>query len=143
MLQHEIARLEARSSSQRQESAARKGKGRQESVELGYARAHREESRHRDDQDVERVSVFPPNNVNDQSGLKSLSEEDTLIFIDCMRYEQGEDRYERAAEQIRRSMDEVFAFAKEFQEAMDLEHEQGNFNEPCDEWTYSVWVEQQ
>lgn len=89
MLQDEIARLEARSSSQRQESAARKGKGRQVSVELGNARVNSGESRHRDDQDVERVSVFPPNNINYQSGLKSLSEEDTLIFIDCMRYEKG------------------------------------------------------
>jgi hypothetical protein len=40
-------------------------------------------------------------------------------------------------------MDEVFAFAKEFQEAMDLQHQEGNFNQPRDSWTYSVWVEQE
>jgi len=89
MLHEEIARLEAKKSSQLQESAARKGKGRQVSVELGNARVNSRESRHRDDQDVERISVFPPNNINHQSSLKSLSDEDTLIFINCMRYEQG------------------------------------------------------
>jgi hypothetical protein len=40
-------------------------------------------------------------------------------------------------------MDDVFAFAKEFQEAMDLQHQEGNFNEARDSWTYSVWVEQE
>lgn len=39
-------------------------------------------------------------------------------------------------------MDEVFAFAKEFQEAMDKEHEDGNFEEPGDQWTHSVWVKE-
>ncbi|KAE9380535.1 hypothetical protein N431DRAFT_498374 [Stipitochalara longipes BDJ] len=129
ILQTDIARLEA----------ARKGKCRQESVELGYPRMSRAESR----QGVERVSVFPANNVKANSSMSSLSKEDTLSFIDCMRYEQGADRYERAAEQIGRSMDEVFAFAKEFQEAMDLQHQEGNFNEARDSWTYSVWVEQE
>jgi hypothetical protein len=40
-------------------------------------------------------------------------------------------------------MDEVFALARDFQEAMDFQHELGNFNEARDEWTYSVWVETQ
>ncbi|PMD35533.1 hypothetical protein L207DRAFT_117530 [Hyaloscypha variabilis F] len=137
ILQTDIARLEA----------ARKGKGRQESVELGYPRMSRAESRRANSEEsrqgVERVSVFPANNVKASSSMSSLSKEDTLIFIDCMRYEQGADRYERAAEQICRSMDEVFAFAKEFQEAMDLQHQEGNFTEARDSWTYSVWVEQE
>jgi hypothetical protein len=39
-------------------------------------------------------------------------------------------------------MDEIFMFAKDFQEAMDHAHENGELNWPCDEWTYDVWVEQ-
>jgi hypothetical protein len=87
VLETDIARLEA----------ARKGKGRQESVELGNPRMrmveprrpNSEESRPGSDQGVERVSVFPANNVKVNSSMSSLSKEDTLIFIDCMRYEQG------------------------------------------------------
>jgi hypothetical protein len=87
VLQTDIARLEA----------ARKGKGRQESVELGNPRmrmvearrGNSEESRPGSDQNVERVSVFPANNVKANSSMSLLSKEDTLIFIDCMRYEQG------------------------------------------------------
>jgi len=82
-LQTEIARLEA----------TRKGKGRQESVELGYPRVNRAESRRANSEEsrhgVERVSVFPANNVKANSSMSSLSKEDTLVFIDCMRYEQG------------------------------------------------------
>lgn len=33
--------------------------------------------------------------------------------------------------------------AKDLQEAMDLEHERGKFREPCDEWTFHIWTEQQ
>lgn len=40
-------------------------------------------------------------------------------------------------------MDEIFAHAKEFQECMDNAHEKGLINEPCDEWTYDIWVENQ
>lgn len=45
------------------------------------------------------------------------------------------------AERIGCSLDEVFICAKEFQEAMDFEHENGRLNEPGDEWSYSAWVE--
>jgi hypothetical protein len=88
ILQANIANLEAKSSSWRQETAARKGKGRQESVELGYAGTYGAEPRH-DGEDVERVSMFPENNINEVSRLDSLTKEDMSIFIDCMRYEQG------------------------------------------------------
>ncbi len=83
ILQTDIANLEA----------ARKGKGRQESLELGYPRLIRAESRRANSEEsrqgVERVSVFPANNVKANNSMSFLSKEDTLIFIDCMRYEQG------------------------------------------------------
>ncbi len=53
----------------------------------------------------------------------------------------GNTRYEMIANKLERSMDEVFACAKDLQEAMDQEHEKGNFNSPCDEWTYDIWVD--
>jgi hypothetical protein len=89
MLQVNIANLEAKPSPWRQEAAARKGKGRQEPVVLGYAGADSAESRHRGEQGVERISMFPHNNTNEVSRIKSLTNEDMSIFIDCMRYEQG------------------------------------------------------
>ncbi len=87
VLQTDIARLEAN----------RKSRSRQESVELGYPRgglaerrpARSEESHGQSDQGVERISVFPANNVKENSSMSSLSKEDTLTFIDCMRFEQG------------------------------------------------------
>jgi hypothetical protein len=87
VLQTDIARLEAN----------RKSRSRQESVELGYPRmrmverrrARSEESHGQSDQGVERISVFPANNVKENSSMSSLSKKDTLIFIDCMRFEQG------------------------------------------------------
>jgi hypothetical protein len=87
VLQTDIARLEAN----------RKSRSRQESVELGYPRmgvverrrARSEESHSQSDQDVERISVFPANNVKENSSMSSLSKEDTLVFIDCMRFEHG------------------------------------------------------
>jgi hypothetical protein len=87
--QFNITSLEAKSSSWRQEATARKGKGRQESVELGYSATHSVESLHHGDQRVERISMFPNNNINEVSRLKSVTKEDMSIFIDCMRYEQG------------------------------------------------------
>lgn len=38
-------------------------------------------------------------------------------------------------------MDEVFAAAKELQEAHDRAHAGGELNGPDDGWTYDVWVE--
>jgi hypothetical protein len=38
-------------------------------------------------------------------------------------------------------MEDVFDLAKDFQEAMDRQHEIGRFNGPHDEWTYGVFVE--
>jgi hypothetical protein len=38
-------------------------------------------------------------------------------------------------------MDEIFAHAKELQEAMDYAHGEGLLNGKDDEWTYDIWVE--
>jgi hypothetical protein len=85
ILQSDIAKLEA----------FKNGKGRQESVELGYPSMTRAQSRRANSeqsgQGVERVSVFPGNNIKANSSMSLLSKEDTLVFIDCMRYEQGEE----------------------------------------------------
>jgi hypothetical protein len=37
-------------------------------------------------------------------------------------------------------MEEVFECARDLQLAMDMEHENGNMNQPCDDWTYDIWV---
>jgi hypothetical protein len=85
ILQSDIAKLEA----------VKKGKGRQESVELGYPPMTRAQSRRANSEEsgqgVERVSVFPGNNIKANSSMSLLSREDTLVFIDCMRYEQGKE----------------------------------------------------
>jgi len=65
------------------------------------------------------------------------------VFVECMIFEQGYDRYIKAAETLERSLEEIFAFARDLQDAMDRKHEQGQFNGPQDEWTYTIWVEQQ
>jgi len=26
---------------------------------------------------------------------------------------------------------------------MDIEHENGRMNQPCDEWTYDIWMEKE
>jgi hypothetical protein len=52
-----------------------------------------------------------------------------------------QDRYEKAAERLGWTMDDVFDCARDLQQAMDVEHENGNMNQPCDEWTYGIWVE--
>jgi hypothetical protein len=87
ILQSDIAKLEA----------VKKGKGRQESVELGYPSMTRAQSRRANSeqsgQGVERVSVFPGNNIKANSSMSLLSKEDTLVFIDCMRYEQGKETH--------------------------------------------------
>jgi hypothetical protein len=89
MLQSDIAKLEA----------VKKGEGRQESVELGYPPMTRAQSRRANSEEsgqgVERVSVFPGNNVKANSSMSLLSKEDTLVFIDCMRYEQGKETLRR------------------------------------------------
>ena len=45
------------------------------------------------------------------------------------------------AELLERSMEEVFAYAKDLQESMDVAHEKGLMNEPCDAWTYNIWLD--
>jgi hypothetical protein len=75
--------------------AAREGNSRQGSSQLSYPRTSRGDSRRAGSEEscqtVERVKVFPANNVKADSSMKSLSKDDTLIFIDCMRYEQGKE----------------------------------------------------
>lgn len=44
---------------------------------------------------------------------------------------------------LERSMDEIFALAKDAQEAFDYAHENGKLSDEGDEWTYEVWVDQQ
>jgi len=44
---------------------------------------------------------------------------------------------------LERSMDEIFAYAKDLQEAMDYAHEKGKMNMQGDEWTYDIWVDTQ
>ncbi|PVH84200.1 hypothetical protein DL98DRAFT_512601 [Cadophora sp. DSE1049] len=96
-----------------------------------------------EDDDGPRLSLFGTNNTNDSTHAKPLSEEEKGMFVECMMVEHGDDRYVKAAETLGRSMEEIFAFAQDLQEAMDRKHEQGQFNGPQDEWTYTIWVEQQ
>ena len=113
------------------------------------------------DHDGPRLSLFGTNNTNDTTHAKPLSEEEKGVFVECMIFEQGKpkfahdsqpfecslpsgyDRYIKAAETLERSLEEIFAFARDLQDAMDRKHEQGQFNGPQDEWTYTIWVEQQ
>lgn len=46
----------------------------------------------------------------------------------------------KAAKRLQATMDEIFSYAQDLQEAMDRKHEEGLFNEPTDDWTYDVWV---
>jgi hypothetical protein len=42
---------------------------------------------------------------------------------------------------LQRSMDEIFALAKELQETMDTLREKGRMNDPNEDfWTYDVWT---
>ncbi|KAF4630482.1 hypothetical protein G7Y89_g7659 [Cudoniella acicularis] len=92
-----------------------------------------------EDDDCERVSVFGKHNTR-QKGSHPWSEEQKTMFINFMRVERGDDRYERLAKKMQCSMDEIFAYAKDLQEVMDAKHEVGKFNEACDDWTYDIWV---
>lgn len=40
-------------------------------------------------------------------------------------------------------MDEIFAYAKDLQEAMDHAHEKGKMTRQGDEWTYDIWIDTQ
>lgn len=99
-------------------------------------------------------------NKREEHGPTRWSYEEKITFIDTMRSERGnitptssyirsklillgEDRYAKAAENLGWSMDDVFECAKDLQQAMDMEHERGNMNQLCDEWTYDIWVEQE
>ncbi|KAI9054550.1 hypothetical protein LZ554_001706 [Drepanopeziza brunnea f. sp. 'monogermtubi'] len=89
------------------------------------------------DDAYDRVSVFGRNNMNDKS--RPFSDEERQIFIKCMRKERGEDRYVKAAEKLQRSVEEIFLYAQDLQEAMDRRHEQGWMKRPKDKWTYYIW----
>jgi len=92
-----------------------------------------------DDDDFERVRLFGKN--NQRAIPQPWSDEEKLVFIDMMRGAAGEERYEQIADRLDRSLEEIFAFAKDLQESMDAAHEKGMMNEACDEWTYRVWVQ--
>jgi hypothetical protein len=53
----------------------------------------------------------------------------------------GVERYEKAAEKLGWSMEDVFECARDLQEAMDVAHENGSMDQKCDYWTYDIWVE--
>ncbi|KAK6581351.1 hypothetical protein PZA11_006042 [Diplocarpon coronariae] len=91
-----------------------------------------------DDEEYDRVSVFGKNNKNDRS--RPLSAKEKAIFVECMMKERGEDRYEKAAEALERSMEDIFSFAQDLQEAMDRKHAEGEFNRASDGWTYDIWA---
>ncbi|KAK0103407.1 hypothetical protein ONS95_005432 [Cadophora gregata] len=93
-----------------------------------------------EDDEGPRLSLFGTNNTNNSTHSKPLSEEEKGTFVECMMLEHGDDRYVKAAETLERSMEEIFAFAQDLQEAMDRKHEQGQLNRPQDEWTYDIWV---
>lgn len=89
---------------------------------------------------IERVhGVFPKDNK--RNSPRPWTAQDRRQFIDIMKYQRGKDRYEIAAERLNCSMDSIFQLAKELQELMDEIHQNGEWNEPCDEWTYDIWVE--
>jgi len=85
------------------------------------------------------MSEFPTNNKRDSP--QEWQDSEVASFIDIMRAESGPDRYEIAAQKVGRSMEEIFRFAKEFQQDMDDYHEKGELNEECDAWTYEIWEE--
>ncbi|KAL2069892.1 hypothetical protein VTL71DRAFT_14571 [Oculimacula yallundae] len=97
----------------------------------------------RPDDDEPRLSVFGKNNKNDSTRSRPLSEQEKVIFIKCMMHERGKDRYQKAAERLERSIEEIFTFAQELQEAMDRKHENGQFMSIQDDWTYYIWVEKE
>lgn len=49
------------------------------------------------------------------------------------------NRYNILAKKMRKSTKEIITAAKEFQDVMDIEHQNGRFQEPCDMWTVSVF----
>ncbi|KAJ5051766.1 uncharacterized protein L3040_001538 [Drepanopeziza brunnea f. sp. 'multigermtubi'] len=92
------------------------------------------------DDAYDRVRVFGRNNMNDKS--RPLSDEERQIFIECMRKERGEDRYVKAAQTLQRSVEEIFLYAQDLQEAMDRKHAQGWMKRPKDEWTNYIWAKE-
>ncbi|KUJ23076.1 uncharacterized protein LY89DRAFT_679892 [Mollisia scopiformis] len=84
--------------------------------------------------------VFDYKRGDHLNNAKPVSDQEKDLFVEMMMHGHGDpNRYQRAAQRLQRTMDEIFAMAKDFQEAMDAEHEKGNINEECDKWTYSVW----
>ncbi|CZS96363.1 hypothetical protein WAI453_009898 [Rhynchosporium graminicola] len=96
-----------------------------------------------EDDDGPRLSVFGKNNKNDSTRSRPLSETEKGIFIECMMNERGEDRYEKAAKRLERSIEEIFTFAQDLQEAIDQKRETGHFMSQKDAWTYVIWVEKE
>lgn len=55
----------------------------------------------------------------------------------------GPDRYEKIAQKLDRSLDEIFMWAKDLQETMDDEHTEGRFTGRENLWTYDIWIERE
>jgi hypothetical protein len=137
MIEAEIAKADAKSRGERPPQTRRNPK---QSVQ------NHQEVDEQDNEDpsaespIERVhGVFPRD--NNRNSPRPWTSHDRRTFIDVMKSEGGQDRYEIAAEQLNCSMDSIFQLAKELQELMDEMHETGKWSEPCDEWTYYIWVE--
>lgn len=98
---------------------------------------------HNDLQTSNQTEQATASNRREEYRSSRWSNEAKIIFIETMRTERGNDRYATAAERLGWTMDDVFECARDLQQAMDVEHENGNMNEPCDEWTYNIWVERE
>lgn len=95
------------------------------------------------DDGFERLTMFGKHNTHKGQARNPISKKDKESFVLIMCTERGDDRYEKAANKLERSIEEIFELAKDLQDAMDVEHENGRMNEPEHDWTYDVWVEQQ
>ncbi|KAH8816175.1 hypothetical protein F5884DRAFT_775250 [Xylogone sp. PMI_703] len=117
-----------------------------ESVQLSYDQnlSEPELSYDRDanEEEFERVQLFEENNTRQSHKTRPLSDTERLEFIEYLRNEKGPDRYEKLAEKLDRSLDDIFMWAKDLQETMNDAHAKGKFTAPEDFWTYRIWVEQ-
>jgi hypothetical protein len=64
------------------------------------------------DDGFERVSVFGKKNTRKDQVRKEVSDTDMATFVNIMSSEHGEDRYEKAANQLNHSIEEIFELAK-------------------------------
>ncbi|KAH6679563.1 hypothetical protein B0J14DRAFT_581080 [Halenospora varia] len=135
IIQRNVKEMEEKAGLEREErhrSSSAHGAG-----SMRMSRTRSQESDPFEEDGWERVSVFGTNNHN---GPRPWTGEQKLQFIDLMRVLKGPDRYERVANEMQCSMDEIFTYAKDLQDVMDAHHEKGEYNKACDDWTYDIWV---